>query len=178
MVQADAHKLPVSNSCVDRVTCRCGIMFFTYVDLALAEMLRVLKPGGRAAFGMGTVRAAFLRKHGWNCVALGFGGEDFRRDSRNVQICVPRLYWGRPAARRVSQYRRATRDTSQDLGWFAAGFMAILPGDQCPVPRAATSNPRKQANRGCGSRPHRTSSGSKRGYDYRISTSSPRNAEN
>jgi ubiquinone/menaquinone biosynthesis C-methylase UbiE len=50
MVQADAHKLPVSNSCVDRVTCRCGIMFFTYVDLALAEMLRVLKPGGRAAF--------------------------------------------------------------------------------------------------------------------------------
>ena len=78
MVQADAHKLPVSNSCVDRVTCRCGIMFFTYVDLALAEMLRVLKPGGRAAFGMGTVRAAFLRKHGWNCVALGFGDEDFR----------------------------------------------------------------------------------------------------
>ena len=50
MVQADAHKLPVSNSCVDRVTCRCGIMFFTYVDLALAEMLRVLKPGGRTAF--------------------------------------------------------------------------------------------------------------------------------
>ena len=50
MVQADAHKLPVSNSCVDRVTCRCGIMFFTHVDLALAEMLRVLKPGGRAAF--------------------------------------------------------------------------------------------------------------------------------
>jgi hypothetical protein len=94
---------------------------------------------------MGTVRAAFLRKHGWNCVALGFGDEDFRRDTRNVQICVPRLYWGRPAARRVSQYRRATRDTSQDLGWFAAGFMAILPGDQCPVPPAATSNPRKQA---------------------------------
>jgi ubiquinone/menaquinone biosynthesis C-methylase UbiE len=50
LVQADAHKLPISNSCVDRVTCRCGIMFFTHIDTALAEMLRVLKPGGRAAF--------------------------------------------------------------------------------------------------------------------------------
>lgn len=50
VVQADAHKLPVSNSCVDRVTCQCGIMFFTHIDTAFAEMLRVLKPGGRAAF--------------------------------------------------------------------------------------------------------------------------------
>jgi len=50
LVQADAHKLPISNSCVDRITCRFGIMFFTYIDTALAEMLRVLRPGGRAAF--------------------------------------------------------------------------------------------------------------------------------
>ena len=50
LVQADAHTLPISNSCVDRITCRCGIMFFTHIDNALAEMLRVLKPGGRVAF--------------------------------------------------------------------------------------------------------------------------------
>ena len=50
LVQADAHKLPISNSCVDRVTCRCGIMFFTHINTAFAEILRVLKPGGRAAF--------------------------------------------------------------------------------------------------------------------------------
>ncbi len=50
LVQADAHKLPFSNFCVDRVTCRCGIMFFADIDTAFTEMLRVLKPGGRAAF--------------------------------------------------------------------------------------------------------------------------------
>jgi ubiquinone/menaquinone biosynthesis C-methylase UbiE len=50
LVQADAHKLPFPNSCADRVTCRFGIMFFTDIDTAFAEMLRVLKPGGRAAF--------------------------------------------------------------------------------------------------------------------------------
>ena len=49
-VQADAHQLPFSDSCFDRVTCRCGIMFFADVDAALTEMFRVLKVGGRAAF--------------------------------------------------------------------------------------------------------------------------------
>ena len=50
VVQADAANLPISNFCVDRVTCRCGIRFFTRMNMALAEMLGVLKPGGRAAF--------------------------------------------------------------------------------------------------------------------------------
>src|SRR5215469_4172390 len=36
--------------CVDRVTCRCGIMFFNDTGLVMSEVLRVLKPGGRAAF--------------------------------------------------------------------------------------------------------------------------------
>ncbi|MFY9529853.1 MAG: methyltransferase domain-containing protein [Candidatus Acidiferrales bacterium] len=49
-VEADVHQLPFSGSCFDRVTCRCGIMFFADVDTALKGMLRVLKPGGRAAF--------------------------------------------------------------------------------------------------------------------------------
>jgi ubiquinone/menaquinone biosynthesis C-methylase UbiE len=49
-VAADAHKLPFSDSSFDRVTCRCGIMFFADIDSALKEILRVLKPGGRAAF--------------------------------------------------------------------------------------------------------------------------------
>lgn len=48
-VQADAHAIPVAQNSVDRITCRCGIMFFNDTEQVLAEMLRVLKPGGRVA---------------------------------------------------------------------------------------------------------------------------------
>ena len=49
-VQADAHAIPLKANCVDRITCRCGIMFFHDIGLVMSEVLRVLKPGGRAAF--------------------------------------------------------------------------------------------------------------------------------
>jgi ubiquinone/menaquinone biosynthesis C-methylase UbiE len=49
-VQADAHAIPLTPNCVDRVTCRCGVMFFNDTGRVMSEVLRVLKPGGRAAF--------------------------------------------------------------------------------------------------------------------------------
>ncbi len=49
LVQADVHQLPFSNSSVDRITCRFGIMFFAEIDTAFTEMLHVLKPAGRVA---------------------------------------------------------------------------------------------------------------------------------
>jgi ubiquinone/menaquinone biosynthesis C-methylase UbiE len=49
-VQGDAHAIPLLPSCVDRVTCRCGLMFFNDTGLVMSEVLRVLRPGGRAAF--------------------------------------------------------------------------------------------------------------------------------
>ena len=48
--QADAEQLPFSDQEFDRVTCRFGIMFFPQIDKALAEIRRVLKPGGRVSF--------------------------------------------------------------------------------------------------------------------------------
>jgi len=45
--QADAHFLPLADGSFDRVTSRLGVMFFSDVSRALAEMRRVLKPGGR-----------------------------------------------------------------------------------------------------------------------------------
>jgi ubiquinone/menaquinone biosynthesis C-methylase UbiE len=47
---ADAESLPFPNAGIDRVTCRFGLMFFPDKPKALAECLRVLKPGGRAGF--------------------------------------------------------------------------------------------------------------------------------
>ena len=47
---ADAHALPFPDASFDRVTCRLGIMFFWDSQRALAEVRRVLRPGGRAVF--------------------------------------------------------------------------------------------------------------------------------
>ncbi|MDE0391508.1 MAG: methyltransferase domain-containing protein [Rhodospirillales bacterium] len=47
---ADMLALPDADSAFDRVTCRFGLMFCPAPARAAAEALRVLKPGGRAAY--------------------------------------------------------------------------------------------------------------------------------
>lgn len=46
---ADVHKLPFDDGSFDLVTSRMGVMFFSDLPRALAEMRRVLKSGGRVA---------------------------------------------------------------------------------------------------------------------------------
>jgi ubiquinone/menaquinone biosynthesis C-methylase UbiE len=46
---ADVHRLPFPDARFDLVTSRCGVMFFSDLPRALAEMRRVLKSGGRIA---------------------------------------------------------------------------------------------------------------------------------
>jgi ubiquinone/menaquinone biosynthesis C-methylase UbiE len=48
--EANAESLPFADASYDVITCRFGIMFFPDLPKALRECLRVLKPGGRAAF--------------------------------------------------------------------------------------------------------------------------------
>lgn len=48
--EASAESLPFPDGSYDVLTCRFGIMFFPDLGKALRECLRVLKPGGRAAF--------------------------------------------------------------------------------------------------------------------------------
>jgi SAM-dependent methyltransferase len=47
---ADAGALPFQPGSFDRVTSRFGPMFFPHLDLAVAESVRVLRPGGRIAW--------------------------------------------------------------------------------------------------------------------------------
>jgi ubiquinone/menaquinone biosynthesis C-methylase UbiE len=49
---ADAESLPFSDGEFDRVTCRFGIMFFPDIPKAMAEVRRVLEPGGRVCFAV------------------------------------------------------------------------------------------------------------------------------
>jgi ubiquinone/menaquinone biosynthesis C-methylase UbiE len=48
-LQCDVHVLPFADESFDRVTSRMGVMFFADLAGALAEVHRVLRPGGRAA---------------------------------------------------------------------------------------------------------------------------------
>ncbi len=49
---ADAERLTFRDAAFDRVLCGLGLMFFPAVPRALAEMRRVLKPGGLAVFSV------------------------------------------------------------------------------------------------------------------------------
>lgn len=46
-VASVGEQLPLPDACADAVTISFGIRNFTHIDRALAEILRVLKPGGR-----------------------------------------------------------------------------------------------------------------------------------
>ena len=60
-VQADALAIPIASNCVDRITCRCGVMFFNNTRLVMSEMMRVLKPEGRVAcLAWGSFEHTFL----------------------------------------------------------------------------------------------------------------------
>jgi SAM-dependent methyltransferase len=48
--QADAHALPFADNSFDLATSRFGVMFFRDPELALRELHRVLRAGGRACF--------------------------------------------------------------------------------------------------------------------------------
>lgn len=48
--RADMEALPFDDGAFDAVSCRLGLMFVPDIALALSEIRRVLRPGGRAAF--------------------------------------------------------------------------------------------------------------------------------
>ena len=67
----DAEKLPYADAQFDRVTVAFGLRNMTHKDLALAEMCRVLKPGGRLlVLEFSQVAAPLRRPYDWYSMNL------------------------------------------------------------------------------------------------------------
>ena len=65
-VACDASELPFADNSFDIISCRFGFMFFPDMSLAMKEMFRVLKPGGRIAAAVWNVP----EKNFWATAAL------------------------------------------------------------------------------------------------------------
>ncbi|QBS44825.1 methyltransferase domain-containing protein [Nocardia sp. CS682] len=59
-LRADAQRLPLRDNTIDAVTCIAGLQLIPDPDTALAEMIRVLRPGGHLAVLVPTVGAGPL----------------------------------------------------------------------------------------------------------------------
>ncbi|WP_182347773.1 class I SAM-dependent methyltransferase [Tomitella gaofuii] len=80
--QADAHALPFDDGALDTAVCTFGLCAIPDIDRAVAEMHRVLRPGGRLILVdhvASTSRIARGVQRGLETFSIPLGGEHFRR---------------------------------------------------------------------------------------------------
>jgi ubiquinone/menaquinone biosynthesis C-methylase UbiE len=78
IIASDVSELPFPDNSFDSVSCRFGFMFFPDMKLAVKEMVRVLKPGGRIAAAVW----GLPEKNSWADVILGV-------INKNMQLMPP-----------------------------------------------------------------------------------------
>ncbi|GAT07943.1 class I SAM-dependent methyltransferase [Mycolicibacterium novocastrense] len=84
--QADAHRLPFDDASFDTVVCTFGLCAIPDHTRAIAEMIRVLRPGGRLILVdhiASTSRVARAAQRGLEIVTVPLGGEHFLRRPLN-----------------------------------------------------------------------------------------------
>ncbi|MBW4360989.1 class I SAM-dependent methyltransferase [Flavobacterium taihuense] len=74
----DVSELPFANNTFDAISCRFGFMFFPDMSLALKEMTRVLKPGGKIATAVWNIP----EKNFWVTATMG-------TINKNIEIPPP-----------------------------------------------------------------------------------------
>ena len=139
--QADAHQLPLADRTFDLATCRFGVMFFSDVERALAELRRVLKPGARACFvAWGSMEQPYwqttmkiVHQHAGGAMLLPGSSDPFRFSAagfHDAEESTQNLPWAWPGdAEEVFEYSCAV----------SAPFRPMLervPANQWPVIRA------------------------------------------
>jgi demethylmenaquinone methyltransferase/2-methoxy-6-polyprenyl-1,4-benzoquinol methylase len=86
-VQCDAEKLPFADKSFDLVTVAFGLRNMTHKDVALSEMLRVIKPGGRVLVLEFSKPDAFLQPvyDAYSFKVLPWLGEKVAQDSESYR---------------------------------------------------------------------------------------------
>lgn len=77
-IVCDVCELPFADNTFDAISCRFGFMFFPDMQLAIKEMTRVLKPGGKIATAVWNIP----EKNFWITATMG-------TISKNVEITPP-----------------------------------------------------------------------------------------
>jgi SAM-dependent methyltransferase len=93
----DATEMPFNNNAFDAISCRLGFMFFPDMEMALKEMIRVLKPGGRL------------------CASVWNGPEKNPWISNTMEVMVRRLNLNPPASGAPGAYRCAEKGMMASL---------------------------------------------------------------
>jgi len=95
LVQGDAHALPFEDDTYDTVVCTFGLCAIPDIDRAIAEMHRVLRPGGRLVLVdhvAGSARPLRVLQRLLETVSIPLGGEHFlRRPLDNVRAAGFRI---------------------------------------------------------------------------------------
>lgn len=77
-IVCDVCELPFADNTFDAISCRFGFMFFPDMQLAIKEMTRVLKPGGKIATAVWNIP----EKNFWITATMG-------TISKNIEIAPP-----------------------------------------------------------------------------------------
>jgi demethylmenaquinone methyltransferase/2-methoxy-6-polyprenyl-1,4-benzoquinol methylase len=131
-VAADAKRLPLPDACVDCVTMAFGIRNILPRERAFAEMLRVLRPGGRACileFGSGRERIWGGLYNLYLNRALPLVGRIFSKDPAAYEYLAATIRQFPPAA----ALEREMRDAGFARAWhekLTSGIVCLHVGEK------------------------------------------------
>jgi demethylmenaquinone methyltransferase/2-methoxy-6-polyprenyl-1,4-benzoquinol methylase len=128
----DAERLPFRTDSFDRVTVAFGLRNMTHKDLALAEMCRVLRPGGRLLVLEFSRVAAPLRKpYDWYSMnLLPLLGKLVANDAQSYRYLAESIRM-HPSQEELKAMMKAAGFGHVDVHNLSAGVVAVHAGIKC-----------------------------------------------